>query len=128
MHRSQFAGLIIDCKADDLNTAADFWSSAMGYPKKTSSPDGLYVELDVRERDIYMEVQKVAHESRVHLDIETDDIEAEAMRLERLGAKRITEIKSWLVMEAPTGQRFCLVPPVSKRFKDSATVWEQESS
>ena len=45
----------------------------------------------------------------MHLDIETDNIEAEVERLEKLGAKRVVKIHSWWVMEAPTGQRFCVV-------------------
>jgi hypothetical protein len=31
----------------------------------------------------------VEHDSRAHLDIETNDIEADAARLTRLGAKRV---------------------------------------
>jgi len=54
-------------------------------------------------------VQKVGHPSRVHLDIEADDIEAEVARLEALGAKKVAWVKRWQVMEAPTGQRFCVV-------------------
>jgi hypothetical protein len=45
----------------------------------------------------------------VHLDIEADDVDAEAERLEKLGAKKIAFVKRWWVMEAPTGQRFCVV-------------------
>lgn len=45
----------------------------------------------------------------MHLDIESDDIDAEAARLEKLGAKKIGFVKHWWVMEAPTGQRFCVV-------------------
>ena len=56
-----------------------------------------------------IEVQKVDHPSRVHLDIETDDIEAEVRRLEAMGAKKVEQVHSWWVMEAPTGQRFCVV-------------------
>ena len=59
--------------------------------------------------DLHIEVQKVAHPSRVHLDIEADDVDAEAGRLEALGAKKIAFVKRWWVMEAPTGQRFCVV-------------------
>jgi hypothetical protein len=33
-----------------------------------------------------VEIQRVNHESRVHLDIETDNIPAEVGRLEKLGA------------------------------------------
>ncbi len=71
-----------------------------------------------------IEVQAVDHESRVHLDIETDDIEAEAARLERLGAKRIKAVRDWVVMEAPTGQRFCLVPAFREDFLKDANIWE----
>jgi hypothetical protein len=71
-----------------------------------------------------MEVQKVEHESRVHIDIETDDIEAEARRLEALGAKRVGAVQTWCVMEAPTGQRFCLVRPQRTDFKEHANVWK----
>jgi pimeloyl-ACP methyl ester carboxylesterase len=59
--------------------------------------------------DLHVEVQSVSHESRVHLDIESDDIEAEVERLERLGATRVAAVKTWVVMQAPTGQRFCVV-------------------
>ena len=37
-------------------------------------------------------LQKVTYSSRVHLDIEADDIEAEVSRLEALGAKRVEKI------------------------------------
>jgi hypothetical protein len=57
-----------------------------------------------------IEVQKVDHPSRVHLDIESTDIEAEVKRLETLGAKRLNSVENWVVMEAPTGHRFCVVP------------------
>jgi len=123
MHRSRFAGLIIDCKTDDLETAADFWSAALGYSRQGTSENGLYVGLNTPENEPYVEVQKVEHPSRVHLDIEADDIEAEARRLEALGARRIGNVKSWCVMEAPSGQRFCIVPPVSSDFTATANEW-----
>ena len=71
-------------------------------------------------------VQAVQHESRVHLDIETNDVEAEAERLVRLGAKRIAKVKTWWVMEAPTGQRFCVVRPQRADFEENANVWQSE--
>jgi len=71
-----------------------------------------------------IEVQMVSHPSRVHLDIETDDIEAEVRRLEKLGAKRIQAVRTWWVMEAPTGQRFCVVSAASPSFAQLATTWE----
>jgi len=125
MHKSRLGGFIIDCKIDDLDAAAEFWAGALGSPARhvADTDESPYVELDVEEGEPYFGVQKVAHESRVHIDIETDDIEAEVARLEKLGAKRVSEIKSWIVMEAPTGQRFCVVPVVRGGFADKANNW-----
>ena len=78
----------------------------------------------VPEDEMMVLLQAVEHPSRVHLDIETDDIEAEARRLEGLGATRIGEVKRWLVMEAPTGQRFCLVRPQRDDFAEKAKSWD----
>ncbi len=77
MHRSRLAGIIIDCNTGDLETAADFWSAALGYAREDTSQDGLYFKLDTPELDPYIEVQLVDHKSRIHLDIESDNIEAE---------------------------------------------------
>lgn len=110
-HRSRLAGFIIDCKTDDLDAAARFWSDALGWPIGTLPPEetDTYAKLDDAPGGLHVEVQTVAHDSRVHLDIETDDIDAEVRRLEALGAKRIQAVHTWVVMEAPTGQRFCVV-------------------
>jgi predicted enzyme related to lactoylglutathione lyase len=126
MHRSRLAGFIIDCKTDNLERAAQFWSAALGYELKPRSEETspLYRGILSDELGLHVEVQQVEHESRVHLDIETDDIEAEALRLEALGAKRIGKVHTWIVMEAPTGQRFCLVRPQNKQFAEQANVWK----
>lgn len=107
MHRSRLAGFIIDCQHTDPARAAEFWGPALGFDVRGA--EGNYVHLDASARDLAVEIQSVDHESRVHLDIETDDIEAEVARLERLGARRIADVRTWVVMEAPTGQRFCVI-------------------
>jgi len=108
MHRSRLAGFIIDCRTNDLDSAATFWGGALGLG--VLGEDGSkYVRLDGQPHALCIEVQQVEHESRVHLDIETDDIEAEVRRLESLGATRHHQGARWWVMQAPTGQRFCVV-------------------
>jgi hypothetical protein len=108
MHRSRFAGFIVDCRTEDLDGATGFWGRALGMKTLTHSLDG-YSRLDPAGRDVTVEVQSVSHESRVHIDIETDNLEAEVARLESLGASRVAQVKTWWVMQAPTGQRFCVV-------------------
>jgi len=127
MHKSQLAGFIIDCKTEDLDAAADFWSAALGMKraKADTPPATSYVHLEKKDPNgLHIEVQQVSHESRVHIDIESDDIEAEVARLEKLGAKRLRKIETWVVMEAPTGQRFCVVRAKRGNFAQEANVWK----
>ncbi len=125
MHKSRLAGLIIDCQTDDLEGAATFWSQALGYKIRHSAhtEDNGYRLLDTPSDEMHIEVQQVSHPSRVHLDIEADDIEAEVQRLEKLGAKRVGQVQTWWVMEAPTGQRFCVVQQQRSDFAENANSW-----
>ena len=127
MHKSRLAGFIIDCRTDDLDQAARFWSQALGYSVKKSSAaeDSQYELLDTPPDDLHIEIQKVDHPSRVHLDIEADDVEAEVKRLEKLGAKRVAQVRTWWVMEAPTGQRFCVVRVQRSDFAAKANAWHE---
>jgi predicted enzyme related to lactoylglutathione lyase len=126
MHKSKLAGFIIDCRTNDLDAAAAFWGAALGFKVgRTDDPDDEgYTRLFDHQNDLHIEVQKVTHPSRVHLDIETDDLDAEVARLEKLGARCIQKIKRWWLMEAPTGQRFCVVRKSSPRFDAQATTWK----
>ena len=125
MHKSKLAGFIIDCQTADLDGAANFWGQALGMAVRALSPDeqDQYKRLVDDHYGLNIEVQTVKHESRVHLDIETDNIEAEVKRLEALGAVRVGTIKRWVVMQAPTGQRFCVVRASSPNFDRIATEW-----
>ena len=126
MHRSRLAGFIIDCQTANLEAAADFWSKALGLPrrKQQDPQDSTYIKLQSHSMALNIEVQRVDHPSRVHLDIETDDIDAEVRRLEALGAKRLKQIRTWWVMEAPTGHRFCVVRPQGSTFAKEANRWD----
>lgn len=100
MHRSRLAGFVIDCQTEDLDAASTFWSGALGLPSLGPGGPG-YITLDASALGQVIEVQRVDHQSRVHLDIETDDQEAEVRRLESLGARVHARIRTWIVMEAP---------------------------
>jgi predicted enzyme related to lactoylglutathione lyase len=124
-HKSKLCGFIIDCRTDDLAAAAEFWGRALGMEIRTlpAEEGEKYVRLVDRNSELHIEVQKVDHPSRVHLDIEADDIEAEVRRLESLGARRVANIHTWWVMEAPTGHRFCVVRKSSPGFEAQANRW-----
>ena len=125
MHHSRLCSIIIDCNTYDLDGAATFWSAALSRPVNLEKSGNLekYRALETPPGQIKCEVQSVDHASRVHLDIETDDIEAEVVRLSRLGAREVQRIKTWVVMEAPTGQRFCIVRSQLPDFPNGANKW-----
>ena len=120
MHKSGLAGFIIDCKTDDLDKAARFWSEALGLPVMSDEEPG-YRKLAHGPGGMNVEVQRVDHPSRVHLDIESNDIPAEVKRLEALGAKVVSHVQTWVVMEAPTGHRFCVVQGPYRTAKDGGS-------
>jgi len=125
MHRSRINGILIDCNVEDIQEAAHFWGEALGRPVDQDHPGtrGNYVMLEGRPGQISIEIQRVDHESRVHIDIETDDIPAEVARLEKLGATVDTRMERWVVMRAPSGQRFCVVRVQRDGFEEDANSW-----
>ena len=125
MHKSRLAGLIIDCQTEQLDEATRFWSAALGLAAQPPGANPGYRVLKTAADEVHVEVQQVSHASRVHLDIESDDVEAEVRRLERLGAQRIGMVQDWWVMQAPTGQRFCVVKPQRVDFAARANRWEE---
>ncbi len=121
-HRSRLGCIVIDCTADRVEEAARFWAAALGGEYELDG-EGKYAEIS-DQGEIKVLVQAVGHEPRVHIDLEADDKEAEVARLERLGARIVARIKRWVVMEAPTGHRFCVVNPQSATFERRARRWQ----
>ncbi len=118
--KSGLHGFIIDCRTDDLEGAARFWSEALGLKLKPDAHanDPAYRYLEAGPGGLDIEIQKVEHESRVHLDLQAEDVAAEVKRLEELGAVVFRQVKDWVVMEAPTGHRFCVIPARGRKLPE----------
>ena len=125
MHRSKISAFVLDCQTNDLAAGTEFWSKALGRAVASADQDGdgKYAELKTDADEPFLLLQRVDHAARIHVDIETDDIDAEVARLESLGAKRIELVKRWWVMEAPTGHRFCVVPKQRPEFGPHTNEW-----
>jgi hypothetical protein len=125
MHKSRMGTIVIDCQGSAVDEAANFWAGALGRDALpvTDPQFAAYRSLAPAAGQLPVLVQAVEHPSRVHLDIETDNIDAEVARLEKLGATRVKQVKTWWVMQAPTGQRFCVVRPQTPDFDTAANVW-----
>lgn len=126
MHYSRLSALQIDCQVSNLDDAAQFWAAALGRPvdREHSGSRGKYRMLAIPPDEVIVQIQRVSHESRVHIDIETDNIAAEVARLERLGASVFARVENWVVMRALPGQYFCVVGVVRPGFPKNANRWE----
>jgi predicted enzyme related to lactoylglutathione lyase len=110
-HHSRLGTVVIDVPAGDLERQLAFWRAATGQslPQLSAHPE--YHGGAVPGGDVSLLVQRLAGgPARVHLDIHTDDLDAEVARLEALGATRVRQVHSWWVMRDPAGLAFCVVP------------------
>jgi uncharacterized glyoxalase superfamily protein PhnB len=92
VHRSRVCHFVLDC--NDLDNAVTFWAAALDATEEPVSEGSraVYRRLRLPDSDIRILLQftddpKTSKE-RMHLDLETDDVEAEVQRLEALGATR----------------------------------------
>ena len=124
MHKSRIGGVFIDHPASSFEASLAFWAAAMGRKPEANEP---YQSLGRFDGQIVVELQRLDDDSgpRVHLDVDTDDVEAEVARLEALGAKRLrpSEDGGFWQMVDPGGLVFCVIPPHTPDFDEQATVW-----
>ncbi len=110
-HRIVLREAVIDVPSSAVVATRDFWSAALlarphlldGYTEFTDLADAAALP-DIGVQDIG------DGPARVHLDIETDDVEAEVSRLVGLGAVEVSRPHSWVVLRDPAGLLFCVVP------------------
>ncbi|MCD0443034.1 hypothetical protein LO763_05260 [Glycomyces sp. A-F 0318] len=125
MHRSRLSTILFD--TTDADAAAGFWSGALGVPAVPVPEEEQYFSLPGALPGLVTGVQRLGEgEPRIHVDIETDDLDAETERLKALGA---VEVSRWLdcrTLRAPGGHIVCVIPVHSDRevFEAEANVWE----
>lgn len=122
-HRSRLCRFVID--VSDLDTGVAFWSAELDADQEAlpAASTGIYRQLRLPDPDIRILLQlthdpKIKKE-RMHLDHETDNVEAEVTRLERLGAKRWDHQQErgfdFWVLQDPWGNEFCVLPVIFDR-------------
>jgi len=125
-HRSRLTAVLVDVPAADYDKTAAFWGAALG--RKGESPNELpeYVVFGEPTPGMEFMVQSVDDPApRIHIDIETDDVEAEVARLAGLGATEIGRHRSWVIMQDPAGVVFCVVRvQIKEMFEQHATTWD----
>jgi Glyoxalase-like domain len=124
-HRSRLAGALIDVPRDSYDTTVTFWGAALDRDAVVEPTDPDYASYGEATPGVDLMVQAVGDPApRIHLDIETDNVEAEVARLVALGATEVERIHTWVVMRDPVGIVFCVVRvQLPEAFNASATTW-----
>jgi phosphoribosylformylglycinamidine (FGAM) synthase PurS component len=125
MHRSRVYAVLIDTPKAEAEQAAAFWAAALGARAEPGVSEPQFTTLHDALPGLVASVQAVDDAPRYHLDIETDDVEAETARLIGLGA---TQVAQWLechVLRVPGGHLVCVVPVESppEVFAAGAKTW-----
>jgi catechol 2,3-dioxygenase-like lactoylglutathione lyase family enzyme len=110
-HYSRLARIVVDAPAETHDAEVAFWRDALGVPLKRYErfPEYHGAEL-IPDRLGLLTQQLGSGPARVHLDIHTNDREAEVARLVRLGATVVDVGEHWTVLRDPAGLVFCVVP------------------
>lgn len=119
-HHSRLAMVVIDVAADDHDREVAFWRDAAGVPLTQVEPFPEFHGSMLHGKQFGMLTQRLDEgPSRVHVDIHTDDVDAEVARLERAGAEVVRRVNLWCTMRDPAGLLFCVVPEPPGRLDDT---------
>ncbi|UBU10892.1 VOC family protein [Nonomuraea gerenzanensis] len=126
-HYSRLYKVVIDVPEGDHDQELTFWQEALGRTLARNERYPEYHGARLHGDSFALLMQRLgAGPARVHLDIHTDDLEAETARLELLGARRLQLVNDyWWVMEDPAGLPFCVIPQPPGLLNDqNAQRWE----
>jgi predicted enzyme related to lactoylglutathione lyase len=119
MHRILLSTLVIDAPSDQRDRTVEFWAAALG-ADAVATPMPQYHLLREPASPTRMVVQDVGNgRPGVHVDVHTDDLDAEVDRLTACGATLVESWAdhpgSWVVMRDPAGMEFCVVWALNER-------------
>ena len=119
MHRILLRDVVVDAPSDTFAATRDFWAAALlsqareveEFPEFTALPGAASLS--------WVGLQDIGTaEARFHVDIETDDVDAEVRRLAGLGAVKVADGRTWVVLRDPSGLLFDVVPHESPWFDE----------
>ena len=111
----KIGSIVIDC--NEFDKMLGFWQKALHYVPRNPTKGGWVVLRDPEGRSPNISLNQVTEKrrgrNRLHLDLYTDDKEAEVNRLLKIGAKRHRQRydpdDDFRVLEDPDGNLFCVV-------------------
>ena len=125
-HHSRLSKVVIDVPPADHDRELAFWGAATGQPLTRFDRHPEYHGAALPGQEFWLLIQRIGGgQARTHVDIHTDDLDAEVLRLEKLGAGRVQQVHSWQVMRDPAGLLFCVIPEPPGTLNDSnAQRWD----
>lgn len=105
-------------RVDNLERQMSFWQAALGYEPRREPDDGFVILQPPGGAGACISLDRapasVQVPPRLHLDLYTEDQNAEVQRLLALGASRIAWSKrpadaDYVILADPEGNRFCVV-------------------
>jgi predicted enzyme related to lactoylglutathione lyase len=132
MHRSCLYLIVLD--VSDLDRATAFWCAALGgsFDPSVDNDPAVYARINVPGTSTRLLLQRVDDEklskNRCHIDIATDDVDAEVERLLGVGATRLRSFPGdpgcdFWVLQDPFGNEFCVVTAEHADVLDHGTGW-----
>ncbi|MGV9410014.1 VOC family protein [Nocardia sp. NPDC003693] len=98
----------LDRPAAHFDECAEFWTTVTGtHLSPRRGAEGQFVTLLPDSGTPAVKMQVLEGAPRVHLDLDVDDVRAEAERAVRLGATPVLEQPSYTVLRSPHGMTFC---------------------
>ena len=119
--------IVIDAPADSHDQELSFWQAALGVTlrREEEHPEYHGAVLPHQQQHALLVQRLGAGTARIHLDIHTDDVDAEVARPTGLGAEPHDRVQDWCVMRDPAGLLFCVVPaPGGSLDDDNAQRWD----
>jgi hypothetical protein len=118
-HRSRLVQICIDSPNSRHGAEVDFWRAATGGRWVAGGDESEFAgKLYPDEGPVQLLLQRLGDESEAsstgaHIDLGTDNLEAETNRLVALGAVMVTPGRGWNVLRDPVGMTFCVTenPP-----------------
>jgi len=112
-HRSRIVQVCIDSPVGRHEVEVEFWRSATQGSWEPGDAEEFAGKLRPEEGPVQLLLQRLGPDSSAtvtsaHIDLGTDDVDAEVKRVAALGAERIHPGRGWFTLRDPAGMEFCV--------------------
>ncbi|MGK5171228.1 VOC family protein [Geodermatophilus sp. CPCC 205761] len=112
-HRTRLVQLCVDVPAARYDAELGFWRAATGWADEPVSAPEFSRLVHRSESPLALLVQRLGDDdggthARAHLDLGTDDVDAEVVRVRALGAELLRQGDGFVALRDPVGLPFCV--------------------